>query len=54
MRRIIGLILAVIFLIACSGCFWDVEHDRRGHDDRDRGSHDGDRHDDRGGHDEHR
>jgi hypothetical protein len=31
-----------------------VEHDRRGNDDRDRGGYDRDRHDDRGGHDEHR
>lgn len=50
MRRIISLFLAAILLIACSGCFWDAEHDRGYHDERDRG---GD-HDDRGGHDEHR
>ncbi len=61
MRRAISLILVVITLIACSGCFfWGVEDDRRGHYDRDRGGHDDRRdHDDRGdhdrgGHDEHR
>jgi len=52
MRRAISLILVVITLIACSGCFWRVEDDRRGHYDRDRGGHDDRRdHDDRGDHD---
>ena len=60
MIRPVSLILAVILLLICSGCFWDSgrggydEHDRRGYDDRDRGGHEGDRHDDRGGHDDHR
>jgi len=55
MRRPVSLILAIILLIACSGCPWVRgdrggygEHDRGGYDDRDRGGHDGeDRHDDR-------
>ena len=47
MRRPFSLILAVILLIICSGCFWGWEHDRRGYDDRDRGGYDGYRHDDR-------
>ena len=62
MRRHVSLILTIILLITCSGCFWDRgrgggygehdregygERDRGGHDDRDRGGHDGDRHDDR-------
>jgi len=52
MRRVINLILVVITLIACSGCFWAVDDDRRGHGDRDRGGHEDRRdHDDRGGHD---
>jgi len=37
MGRILNLILAVILLISCSGCFWDAEHDRGYHDERDRG-----------------
>ena len=49
MRRHLGLILAVILLITCYGCFWGVENDRRGYDNRERGEH-GDR--DRAGHDE--
>jgi hypothetical protein len=55
MKRPVSLILAVILLITCSGCFWGWEHDRRGYDDRDRGGHDdGDRHDDRRDFDDHR
>lgn len=60
MGRILNLLLAVILLISCSGCFWDAEHDRGYHDERDRRGHDVDRHDEggdhdnRGGHDEHR
>jgi len=55
MRKPFSLILAVILLITCSGCFWGWEHDRRGYDDRDRGGHDdGDRHDDRRDFDDHR
>lgn len=54
MRRPLSLILAVILLITCSGCFWGWEHDQRGYDDRDRGGHDGDRHDDRRDLDDHR
>jgi hypothetical protein len=53
MIRPVGLILAIIVLLTCSGCFWGVEHDREGHGDRDRGGHEMERHDDRGGHDEH-
>ena len=37
MSRPVSLILAIILLITCSGCFWGLEHDRRGYDDRDRG-----------------
>jgi hypothetical protein len=55
MRRSVSLILAIILLITCSGCFWGWGHDRRGYDDRDRGGHDdGDRHDDRRDLDDHR
>jgi len=60
MRRPVSIILAIILLITCSGCFWDRsrggygEHDREGYGDQDRGGHDGDRHDDRGDHDDHR
>ena len=54
MRRPLSLILAVILLITCSGCFWGWEHDGRGSDGRDRGDRDGYRHDDRGGPDDHR
>lgn len=54
MRRRISLILAVIMLVTCAGCFMGVENDRRGYGDRDRGSHDSDRHDDRRGHDDRR
>lgn len=62
-RHVISLILTIILLATCSGCFWDRgrgggygeqhdregygERDRGGHDDRDRGGRDGDRHDDR-------
>lgn len=48
MKRLWSLISAAILLITCSGCFWDVEHDRGRHGDGDR---DGYRHDDRGDHD---
>ena len=66
MRRPVSLILAIILLITCSGCFipgrgWVVpgdelpgDRDRGGHGDRDRGGHDRDRHDDRRGPDDHR
>ena len=60
MGRILNLLLAGILLISCSGCFWDAEHDRGYHDERDRRGNDSDRHDEggdhdnRGGHDEHR
>jgi hypothetical protein len=54
MRRPLSLILAVILLITCSGCFWGWEHDRRGYDDRGRGDREGYRHDDRRGPDDHR
>jgi len=70
MKRPVSLILAIILLITCSGCFWGWEHDRRGYDDRDRGGygehdrggsddrdpggHDGDRHDDSRDLDDHR
>jgi len=52
MRRPVSLILAIILLIACSGCFWDHrgghgDQDRGGQGEHDRGGHDGDRHDDR-------
>jgi len=53
MRRLLSLILAVILLGTCFGCFW--VHDRGRHGDRDRGWYDehdrgGDR--DRGEHGE--
>jgi hypothetical protein len=60
MRRPVSIILAIILIITCSGCFWDRgrgghgEQGREGYGDQDRGGHDGDRHDDRGGHDDHR
>jgi hypothetical protein len=38
MRRSVSLILAIILLITCSGCFWG--YDRGGHDDQNRGGHD--------------
>ncbi|HSW63169.1 MAG TPA: hypothetical protein VLH56_07665 [Dissulfurispiraceae bacterium] len=47
MRRVFALLLALILLSTCSGCFWGVDRDRRGYDDRDRGGHDGYRHDER-------
>ena len=35
MKRILSLIAAVILLITCSSCFWEVEdHDSGGHGDR--------------------
>jgi len=48
MRRLVSLILAIILIIACSGCFWD--HGREGYGEQDRGGHD---EQNRGGHDEH-
>jgi hypothetical protein len=54
MRRRLSLILAIILIISCSGCFVGLEDDRRGYDNRDRGGHDRDRHDDSRGHDDHR
>ena len=60
MRRPVSIILAIILIITCSGCFWDRglgghgEQGREGYGDQDRGGHDGDRHDDRGGHDDNR
>ncbi len=48
MGRPISLILAIILLITCSGCFWD--HGRGGYDEHDRGGS-GDH--GRGGYDEH-
>jgi hypothetical protein len=47
MRRPVSIILAIILIITCSGCFWG--YDRRGHGDQDRGGY-GDR--DRGEHEE--
>jgi|GEM_PF-6823507 len=38
MRRPVSLILAIILLITCFGCFWEVE--RGGHGKQDRGGHD--------------
>jgi hypothetical protein len=51
MKRLWGLLLAVIMLITCSGCYWGWEHDRGQYDDRYRGDRDGYGHDDRGDHD---
>jgi len=56
---LLGFILTAMLLITCSGCFWRVEQEQRGYEDRgrggygdqDRGEH-GDR--DRDGHDERR
>ena len=56
MKRPVRLILAIILLIACSGCFWDRNRgdrgsqDRGGYGEQDRGGHDGVRHDDRDDH----
>jgi len=44
MRRPVSIILAIILIITCSGCFWG--YDRGGYGDRDRGDR-GDQ--DRGG-----
>ena len=52
MRRPVSIILAIILIITCSGCFWDRgrgergDQDRGGYGDRDRGDR-GDQ--DRGG-----
>jgi hypothetical protein len=51
MKRPVSLILVVIMLITCSGCFWGWHDDRGRYDHRDRSGHDGDRHDDRRDHD---
>ncbi|MFA4920447.1 MAG: hypothetical protein WC581_14570 [Thermodesulfovibrionales bacterium] len=58
MRRPVSLILAIILLITCSGCFipgrgWVVPGDELP-GDHDRGGHDGGRHDDRRDSDHHR
>jgi hypothetical protein len=37
MRRHVSLILAIILLITCSGCFWD--RGRGGYDEHDRGGY---------------
>jgi hypothetical protein len=57
MRSPLSFILAVILLITCSGCFWSVEDEQRGYEDRGQGGYGdqdrgerGDR--DRGGHDD--
>ena len=50
MKRRISLILAIILIVSCSGCFVGVEDDRRGYDNRDRGGHSDH---DRGGSGEH-
>ena len=42
MRKSLGLILALILLITCSGCFWTVEREQRGYEGRDSGGY-GDR-----------
>ena len=45
MRRPVSFILAIILLVACSGCFWDRgrggygEHDRGGYGEHDRGGY---------------
>ena len=68
MIRPVSLILAIILILACSGCYWDHgrggygeqdregygERDRGGSGDQDRGGHDGYRHDDRRDPDDHR
>ena len=57
MIRPVSLILAIVLILACSGCYWD--HGRGGYGDRDHEGRDGDRHedrkdrDDRGGRDDH-
>jgi hypothetical protein len=58
MRKLLSLILVVILLITCSGCFWGWGHDQRGYEDRGRGGygeqdHKGQGEQDRGGHDDH-
>ncbi len=35
----LSLILAVILLITCSGCFWGWEHDHGGYGKHDHGGH---------------
>jgi len=47
MTRILSLILAIIMIIICSGCYWGGDHERRGNDDLERGGF-GDRHNDWG------
>ena len=56
MRRPVSLILTIILLITCSGCFWEVEgeghgeHDRGWHGEHERGGsgeHEGGEHEER-------
>jgi hypothetical protein len=53
MRRLVSLILVIILLTVCLGCFWGDrgggEPDRGGYHEHERGGHEGQ---DRGGHDE--
>ncbi len=51
MKRRLASILAIMLLLACSGCIW-WDHDRGGYDDRDRGGYE--RHEGHEGRDEHR
>jgi hypothetical protein len=37
MKRRLGLILAIILLITCSGCLLGVDQERGGYGDRERG-----------------
>jgi hypothetical protein len=39
MRRPVRFIIALILLVACSGCFWGWGHDQRGYEDRGRGGY---------------
>jgi len=54
MRRLVSLILGIILLTACLGCFWGDrgggEPDRGGYHEHDRGGHD---EQERGGNEEH-
>jgi len=51
MEKPLSLILTVLLLMTCSGCFWGWDHGHGGHNYRDHGGH-GDQ--DRGGHAEQR